>query len=353
MRLTLFVTTALVSFATAGACRAIAVRHTLLDRPNRRSAHAVPKPRLGGVGLLVAFFGAATVLYARGLLGRHAVAPLGATAAIGILGLLDDLRPLSARVRVSVQIAAATVVVALRFPALPQAAGTLGAVVPAWILAPAAVLWIVWLTNLYNFMDGIDGMAGGQSLIAGLAIAGAASTCHAPTAALLGLALGGASLGFLFLNFPPSSIFMGDVGSTAIGFFLACVPFLGDPSPVSVEVVAVALGLFILDASVTLSRRVARGERWYEAHRSHYYQRPLAYGITHRAIALAAYLAFLIAGALAWLMAARAISIRVAGPATLGVFGVAVSAVRHVERTRRQAVSPNEANEAGAGRPAA
>jgi UDP-N-acetylmuramyl pentapeptide phosphotransferase/UDP-N-acetylglucosamine-1-phosphate transferase len=284
------------------------------------------------------------------------MAPLAAMGAIALLGFVDDLWPLPARRRLGVQFAAASAVVAVRFATLPQAAGPLlGSLLPAWVLAPLAVLWIVWFTNLYNFMDGIDGLAGGQTLIGGLAIAAAAWFCGASTTATLAVVLSGASLGFLFLNFPPSSIFMGDGGSTAIGFFFGCMPLLPDGRPVSIEVVAVALSLFILDATVTLVKRLAQGNRWYEPHRSHYYQRPLALGFGHRPIAFSAYLGFAIVGSLAVLMARATVAVRLllVGGA-LVVFGVAVQVVRGMERAHAGGDAAGAEGEASAsGRSAA
>ena len=144
----------------------------------------------------------------------------------------------------------------------------------------------MWLTNLYNFMDGIDGLAGVQALLASLALALVATRAGGATSAWLLLALAGASAGFLFFNFPPSSIFMGDVGSTAIGFFFGVLPLLPGTSPVAIEPVAISLSLFVLDATVTLLRRMAAGEKWYTPHRSHLYQRPVVLGVAHRSVLL-------------------------------------------------------------------
>jgi UDP-N-acetylmuramyl pentapeptide phosphotransferase/UDP-N-acetylglucosamine-1-phosphate transferase len=351
----LFAATGAVSLGLAYACRVVAARHALLDQPNARSAHAVPKPRLGGVGVIGAFLLAGVALYAAGLVPGTVLVPLAATGAIALLGFIDDLWPLPARWRFGVQLAAAGAVVAFRFAALPQAAGPLlGSILPAWILAPLAVLWIVWLTNLFNFMDGIDGLAGGQAVVGGMAIAAAAWICGAPATAALAVALACASLGFLFLNFPPSSIFMGDVGSTAIGFFFGCVPLLPDHHPVSFEIVGVALSLFILDATVTLVRRIARGQRWYEPHRSHYYQRPLALGIGHRPITLFAYLGFGVVGAFAAFMPIATAPVRMAlATGAVTVFALAAQVVRGMERVHARAAAGAEAKTAASGRRAA
>jgi UDP-N-acetylmuramyl pentapeptide phosphotransferase/UDP-N-acetylglucosamine-1-phosphate transferase len=276
----------LAALAETRIVRDFARRRRLLDQPNGRSSHAVPVPRLGGLAIVTAFL-AGSIAFAASSGGVRTLAPiLAATAVISALGLLDDLRPMPARVRFAVQAATAALVVALSGP--PRGSPWLE-LVPWPLLAPLLVLWIVWLTNLYNFMDGIDGLAGGQALMAGVAVAAAAFAGGASTTGWLLLVLAAASAGFLVFNFPPGSIFMGDVGSTAIGFFLACVPLLPEARPVPIELVGIALSMFILDATVTLARRIARGERWFEAHRTHYYQRPVAMGLSHRAVTLVAY----------------------------------------------------------------
>jgi UDP-N-acetylmuramyl pentapeptide phosphotransferase/UDP-N-acetylglucosamine-1-phosphate transferase len=278
---------------------------------------------------MVGFLPVAFVLAARMGAGREAFAILGGTVAIAVLGLVDDLRPLPARWRFGVQLAAAIAVVGVAGPRVSEAWTLVP--LPEAALAVGSVLWIVWVTNLYNFMDGIDGLAGGQAVIAAIGIAEAAGAATLPGA--LALALGAAALGFLTLNFPPASIFMGDVGSTAMGFFLASVPFLPSSSAIPVEVVAVALALFVLDATTTLVRRLAKGERFYQAHRSHWYQRPLACGVSHRAITLVAYAGMAITAALA----ARSADVSAGGRAgfvlaATGVFAVYVLAVRLLER---------------------
>jgi Fuc2NAc and GlcNAc transferase len=269
------------------ALRSYARGRRLLDRPNERSAHSVPTPRLGGVGVMAAFLaGAVAWSIARRLDGALVV--IAGAGVMAVLGVVDDLRPLSARWRFAVQALAAAVVVWVRREALTGGAASV-LPLPAWILGPLAVMWIVWMTNLFNFMDGIDGLAAGQAILASLGLAaGMAAAGSADTAFLL-LLLAAATGGFLLFNFPPASIFMGDVGSTAIGFFLACVPFLPSTRPLPVEAVWIAAGLFVLDATTTLVRRVRDGESWYEAHRSHWYQRPLNHGVPHRSITLWAY----------------------------------------------------------------
>jgi UDP-N-acetylmuramyl pentapeptide phosphotransferase/UDP-N-acetylglucosamine-1-phosphate transferase len=331
--LALALAASLVSFLVVRAVREHAHAQDLLDHPNDRSSHVEPTPRLGGIGIMVAFLaaGAAGLALAGGPPGMALA--LAATAAISALGLVDDLRPLPARYRFAIQVVVALAVVL----STGGARGSPWLQALPWPLGPALlVLWMVWLTNLYNFMDGIDGLAGGQAVAAGLAIAAVAFAAGAPATGALALALAGAAAGFLLLNFPPATIFMGDVGSTAIGFFLASVPLLPDAAPVPLEVVALALAFFILDATLTLLRRAWRGERWFEAHRTHLYQRPVAMGIPHRRVTLVAYAGMVLAALCAVALPGAAPAARVLLLAVPGlVFGALVVAVRRMEARRR------------------
>jgi UDP-N-acetylmuramyl pentapeptide phosphotransferase/UDP-N-acetylglucosamine-1-phosphate transferase len=280
---------------------------------------------------MCAFLPVATVTVVCSGGGAGALSTVITTGIIAALGLVDDLRPLPARWRFGVQLAAATVVVGANVARIESAWTLLP--LPVWLLAPASVLWIVWVTNLYNFMDGIDGLAAGQATIAGAALCIVAVTVGAPMQATLAIALVGAAVGFLILNFPPASIFMGDVGSTAIGFFLASVPFLPGSGRIPVEVVGLAVALFILDATTTLIRRLARGERFFEAHRTHVYQRPLALGVPHRVITLAAYPGMVAVAGFAVAYPAATWPARVAlVVAAVAVFGGYAYAVASLER---------------------
>ncbi|ACG75618.1 glycosyl transferase family 4 [Anaeromyxobacter sp. K] len=272
------------------AVRELALRTNRLDVPNARSAHARPTPRLGGVALMSTFLVVATVACAAS--ADWSAAPvLGATALISAIGLVDDLHPLAARTRLLIQAIAAVFVLWARQDAIGPALA-FAADWPRWITLPIATLWIVWMTNLFNFMDGIDGLAGGQAVIGGAALAAVAYSAGQPIVATLALVAAAASLGFLRFNYPPASIFMGDAGSTALGFFFATLPFAAGEAAISVDLVAMAFSMFILDATTTLIRRLLRGERVAEAHRTHLYQRPLDFGVPHIAITRCAYVAF-------------------------------------------------------------
>jgi Fuc2NAc and GlcNAc transferase len=323
----------LASALLVRAVRDFANRRALFDRPNDRSSHSIPKPRLGGIGVILPVLAVGAGIVAWGRAPVALLFPLAAVGLVALLGLVDDIRPLPPWVRFGVQLVLTLVVVGASWSRLPAAAGALGTWLPVQFLGVLAVLWIVWLTNLYNFMDGIDGIAGVQALIASLGLAIVAGGLGAGTSSWLLLALAGSSLGFLFFNFPPSSIFMGDVGSTAIGFFFGILPLLPESRPIPVEPVALALSLFVLDATWTLLRRVAAGEKWYTPHRTHLYQRPVVVGVGHRTVLLVAASAMIVVSgcAVEWLRASLPGRIALLA-IPLAAFATGFAAVRGLER---------------------
>jgi UDP-N-acetylmuramyl pentapeptide phosphotransferase/UDP-N-acetylglucosamine-1-phosphate transferase len=162
-------------------------------------------------------------------------------------------------------------------------AGVLGAIDLArpWSTV-LTVLWVAWFINAFNFMDGIDGIAGGQAMAAGLGWVALGLVTATPVLTLAGALLAGASVGFLAHNWSPASIFMGDVGSAMLGFLLATVPWAVGRADLWLATVLLVWP-FVFDAFVTLCRRALRGERVWEAHRTHLYQRLVVRGTTHRA----------------------------------------------------------------------
>jgi len=253
-----------------------------MDHPNARSLHETPTPRIGGLGILAGVAVAAVWLADAPLL------PVTLAAfALAALSLLDDVRGLP---------------VALRFLAhFVAAAGCLLALgLTGWALV-GAVLAVVWMTNLYNFMDGADGLAGGMAAIGFAALALAAWLGGAPGLAALCAAIAAAALAFLRFNFPPARLFMGDAGSIPLGFLAAGLGILGVQQSLWPWLFPLLVfSPFIVDASVTLARRGLRGEKIWQAHRSHYYQRVVLLGASHRQLALAAYMLMLASAALAF-----------------------------------------------------
>ncbi len=269
-----------------------------LDNPNQRSLHQTPIPRTGGVGIMLG----ATCGW--GILWPTTVMPmLGLTLALSVLFLLDDLRGLPVALRFGVQIAAAALLIWLR-PALP------GNVLTAVL----AVLALTWMTNLYNFMDGSDGLAGGMAMFGFGFYALAAWQAGAQEFALVtgGIAL--AAAGFLLFNFHPARIFMGDAGSIPLGFLAAGLGLTGWQEglwPITFPILV--FSPFIIDASVTLLKRLLRGEKVWQAHREHYYQRLILMGVGHRGTALAEYGLMLACGLSACLLLEASI------PAQIGI----------------------------------
>jgi UDP-N-acetylmuramyl pentapeptide phosphotransferase/UDP-N-acetylglucosamine-1-phosphate transferase len=189
-------------------------------------------------------------------------------------------------VRFGVHLGAAAAATALLGPPQSVNLGSLGRFdlgIAAW---PLTLLWIVGMTNAFNFMDGIDGIAGITAAAAGGGLAAAAGLLRVEPVALVSLAFAAASVGFLACNWPPARIFMGDVGSAFCGFMIAVLPLAGGPEAAAslVPIVAVTMWPFIFDTAYTLCRRLARGENVFRAHRSHLYQRLVITGWSHRAV---------------------------------------------------------------------
>ncbi|CAG9213173.1 Glycosyl transferase family 4 [Paraburkholderia sabiae] len=244
------------------------------DIPNDRSLHVRPTPRVGGWGIVpvtvVAMLLVAPSLWFVAL----------ATAFLAAVSQIDDRRGLPARVRFAAHLVAVITFVAL-FPAAA----------PWWVLVALAFL-MVWLVNLYNFMDGADGLAGGMALFGfgGYAVAALLSGHPMPELALASLAIAAAALGFLFFNFHPARIFLGDAGSISLGYLAGALGYWGWRGGAwPVWFPALVFAPFIGDASVTLARRLTRGEKFWQAHREHYYQRMVRSGVGHAGTASAWY----------------------------------------------------------------
>ncbi len=260
----------LASGVITGLILRFALRHGVLDVPNERSSHRTPTPRGGGVAIVVATSVALGVLVWRGAVRSDLLVALaGGGVAVALVGFMDDRRRVSAGVRLAVHLAAAVWAV-LWLGGLPplQLGGQVVAL--GWPGRVLAVLGIVWVLNLFNFMDGIDGIAASEATFVvwcgGLLAAGVSAGSAA-------IVLGAASLGFLGWNWPPARIFMGDVGSGYIGYSIAVLALAAARSnPVAIWVWLILGGVFFVDATVTLLLRLRRGERVYQAHRAHAYQ---------------------------------------------------------------------------------
>lgn len=269
-----FVCVALLSLLLTGALRRYALARSLMDIPNDRSSHNVPMPRGGGVAIVV------TCLVGLPLLGWLSVLPwanvialIGAGGLVALVGWLDDHGHVAARWRLLAH-----------FLGAGWALAWLGGMPPlqlfgfvldlGWVGHVLAAVYLVWLLNLYNFMDGIDGIAGIEAVTVCLGgvvlylLSAVVGNEWVPPMVLLA-----AVVGFLFWNFPKARIFMGDAGSGFVGITLGVLSI--QAAWVAPELFwgwVILLGVFIVDATVTLLRRVKRGDKFYEAHRSHAYQ---------------------------------------------------------------------------------
>jgi UDP-N-acetylmuramyl pentapeptide phosphotransferase/UDP-N-acetylglucosamine-1-phosphate transferase len=279
---------ALAYFLTGGLRRWIGQR--LLDIPNARSSHTRPTPRGGGLAVVAVALGGSWFVLPFMPAGINAqqwlIFTLGALLIAGV-SWLDDLRSLSTVVRFAVHLAAA-ILACFAFgvwdTAVLPALGCCKLGLWGWGLT---LLWIVGLTNAYNFMDGIDGIAGSQAVMAGLGWTIAGIMLPHPFLSAFGLLLAASNLGFLGHNWPPAKIFMGDVGSAFLGFSFAALPLMaGQQDPRCMLIGVLFVWPFVFDATFTFLRRLINRENVLAAHRSHLYQRLVITGLSHQAVTL-------------------------------------------------------------------
>lgn len=263
----------LLSWLLTGAVRRYALARSLLDVPNARSSHAVPTPRGGGLAIVLAFLGALPMLALEDVLSWPTMwALLGGGAWVAALGFLDDHGHVAARWRLLGHFLGAGWVL-LWLGGLPPLRVGEATLELGWAGHGLALVGLVWLLNLYNFMDGIDGIAAVEAVCACFGGALLYVLMGYPIQAWAPLALALAVLGFLYWNFPPARIFMGDAGSGFLGLVLGAMAL--QAAWVASELLwawLILLGVFVVDATWTLMHRLLRRERVYEAHRSHAYQ---------------------------------------------------------------------------------
>lgn len=283
---------ALASVATLLAW-AMARWRPLMDKPNERSSHVLPTPRGGGIGIVVATMIGWVTFWSAGFASRPAGAAEFGLAAGAILvalaGLADDRRAQSAAVKFGAQALAALIAIAagLSFERVPL---PFIGVIELGLFGPVLTfVWLVGLTNAFNFMDGLDGLAASTATIAAVFLAIVAHLLEAGPIAALAWSLAAGSVGFLLLNRPPARIFMGDVGSQFLGFAFAGIGVLlarrtGDGS--GALLVPLLLFHFLFDTVLTAALRARRGARLWEAHREHLYQRLNRTGMSHGHVTL-------------------------------------------------------------------
>ncbi len=262
-----------VSLIVVGWVRRYAVNRNILDLPNSRSSHTCPMPRGGGLAIFLSFAAASCALCLGDLLdSKTTMLLLLAGGSIGLVGFLDDRWDLRARTRLAVHLAAAILLVAT-LGGLPEAQLARWGLGAYWTASIFTVLVIAWGTNLFNFMDGIDGIAASEAIF--FSVAGAWLNWEdgdlGMSVALLSVAA--ATLGFLAWNWPPARIFMGDVGSGFLGFMITALAVLASRrGGTPIEVWPILGGVFVVDATTTLIRRIVRGDAFMEPHNTHAFQ---------------------------------------------------------------------------------
>lgn len=280
------------SVLMTGVIRNYAIHKKLIDNPNERSSHAIATPRGGGLSIVIIFSISLLILslYNRIELSYFAALFVGGLL-VGTIGFIDDHRHIPAGWRICVHfLAAAWAMYWFRDNSIINLSE--GILHRGWYIDLAALFMIVWVLNLYNFMDGVDGIAGIEAITTAVAatfiiiFTSPVSEQHQYYVLTL-LLLSAAVFGFLVWNWPPAKIFMGDVGSGYLGYIFAL--FIIDTAIdtiMTLWVWIILLGVFIVDATLTLLRRIVDGKRWYEAHRSHAYQHAARRWNSHRKVTL-------------------------------------------------------------------
>jgi UDP-N-acetylmuramyl pentapeptide phosphotransferase/UDP-N-acetylglucosamine-1-phosphate transferase len=295
-------------------------RRWFLDHPNQRSLHLAPVPRAGGLGIVP---GAVAGI---GLAGSASLAAILA-AALMLLSLVDDWKTLPAGLRLLGHLIAAAAFVTAGLP------GVTGPTALVLVLA------VGWMTNLYNFMDGADGLAGGMAVFGFGTYAIAAWSAGDATFCYVNLSVAAAAAGFLLFNFPPARIFMGDAGSVPLGFLAAAFGLSGWHAGLwPLWFPPVVFAPFVLDASVTLLRRALRREKLWQAHRTHYYQRQVLMGWSHRRLVSLAYAMMLVSAVAALSASVAPLAGQIAVLAALGIGYLAIGLAIDLRwRSRKEA----------------
>lgn len=289
MAMSLIVTPPVIKFA---------LKTGAVDLPNERKVHKVPIPRIGGLGIYIAFMVALSFsIFVSNLDGAslHEIAGLALSGTlIVVLGLIDDYKNLPAKVKLLGQIFAAAVLVLgfdVRIDFITDPLGDY--IYLEWIAIPATIFWLVGLTNTINLIDGLDGLAAGVAAIASITILLVAMKQNFFLVTILTAALAGAASGFLFYNTNPAKIFMGDTGSMFLGFMLAGISVIGtvkSTATIALIVPILALGLPILDTTFAILRRYFGGKPIFQPDKGHLHHRLLKLGFTQRQAVLLMYI---------------------------------------------------------------
>lgn len=292
----------LISYLATGIIRAYALKKSVLDVPSARSSHTIPTPRGGGLAIVIAFYLGVAYLAFSHLIPWQLTAALSGGIIIALVGYWDDHQSVPARWRAFFHFVAAiwTVGWLHGFPVLALGPWS----IPLHFFGSfLAVFAMVWFINLYNFMDGIDGLASLEAIfvscLAGVVLFALGQTSLSLLCFILLVSCGG----FLIWNWPPAKIFMGDVGSGFIGFIFATFLLVTAKNNILPPLFwFVALAVFVADATYTLIRRVLHKQAWYEAHREHAYQQLVQKSFSHKntTLVLTAFNLFILAPLAIW-----------------------------------------------------
>ena len=271
------------AFVLTPLVRGYSRRRGLIDRPDARRSHRAPVARGGGLAISIALLSTVLAFAPDDAL----VLPFSVGAAIvSLLGWRDDHAPLSVRWRLGIQIFVAAGIIAWLGPVESIDVGRRTIAAP-WLWTPLAIIAMVWLMNLFNFMDGSDGLASTQAVISFTLFALGFGLAGENAAAWLAAVCAGASMGFLFWNWPGASIFLGDSGSLLLGWGAGAFALAGTlTGSVSVWLAFIIVSPFVVDATLTLCWRLMRGERWYTAHKDHAFQCLIRLGWSHGQVLL-------------------------------------------------------------------
>jgi len=313
-----------VSFALTWLVRRYAIRKSILDIPNDRSSHTIPTPRGGGLAIAVAWFIGIVYFSVIGKIETSLFYALLTGLPLTLVGFADDILGLKPNVRFLVQFFCAALALwflkGLRNFPLPW-----GGFEIVMILTPLAFIAIIWAINLFNFLDGIDGYIGSEVVFVGLA-------AFILTGDQTGLLLASATFGFLIWNWPKAKIFMGDVGSTLLGFTIAVMAiYHQNTNTSSLWVWLILTSVFWFDATVTLIRRFINKEKLSEAHRKHAYQRLVQSGFSHQQTTLWSIILNLLGFGFAWLAQHYA---SIAWIALIADLGILMLVLRFIDRRK-------------------
>jgi UDP-GlcNAc:undecaprenyl-phosphate GlcNAc-1-phosphate transferase len=278
-------------------------RLVIIDIPNERSSHFSPTPKSGGISIVISFFVGILAIYLFGdktpITQKYFIGFMTSVLIISAVSFYDDIKNKPFVVKLYTQIAAAIVAITFGIVQDVISIPLVGYVNLGWWAYPLTVLWIVGLTNVFNFMDGIDGLAGGTALITSLFFS---YICFSQGSTFIYITcnvLFAGTLGFMVFNFPPAKIFMGDIGSAFLGFVFATMAIIAaryDHSHTSFFVIPLLLFHFIFDTSFTFIRRLINKENVVEAHRTHLYQLCNRLGLSHKSVSFIQYSMCIIQG---------------------------------------------------------